>query len=236
MAKKRFFIESELVFAEKPKHYGFKDLEGQMFGRLAVFGYAGLFPKSYWFCKCECGNIAKVNANSLKNGATTSCGCLKNELLIKRNTTHGYTKRGQIAENFYTWSGMLKRCQNPNSPNFNDYGGRGITVCERWQKFENFLEDMGEKPEGLTLERIDNNKGYYKENCRWATRKEQANNTRKNIRLTYNGKTQSVIQWAKEMGMSQNVIYYRISSGWPVEKTLTTHLKLKHSKNVKSNP
>lgn len=233
MAKKQYFIESELVFEEKPTHGKLKDLEGQKFGRLTVIGFVGIENKrTLWFCKCRCGNIKKVDAGSLKKGEIVSCGCFSKEATKERSTTHGHTKNGQSSMTFATWQGMLNRCQNPNFSKFKDYGGRGITVCERWQKFENFLTDMGERPHGKTLDRKDNDKGYFKENCRWADWFEQANNRRNNVLLTHNGKTQSVIQWAKEMGISQKRIYCRISSGWSVEKALTTPPKTKSLQNA----
>lgn len=127
---------------------------------------------------------------------------------------------------------MLERCNNPNSIRFYDYGGRGIKVCERWLKFENFLEDMGERPKNTTIERKENNKGYYKENCRWATVKEQCNNRRSNHFLTFNEKTQTMAQWADEIEISSNTICMRLRSGWSVEKALTTPVKT--TKMIKS--
>lgn len=228
MAKKRFFQESELKFVENPTIHNFKDLEGQTFGRLNVIGFAGTENKStFWYCKCLCGNITKALAGNLKKGVTTSCGCFNKERTIERSTIHGHAKKGDITPTFLTWTGMLVRCQNPNTQNFKDYGGRGITVCKRWLKFENFLADMGEKPEGLTLDRKENDKGYFKENCRWATMEEQSNNRRSNHHLTFNRKTQTVSQWAKELGFKNDTLYDRLRIGWTVERTLTTTVRMK---------
>ncbi len=119
------------------------------------------------------------------------------------------------------WEGMLHRCDNPNAHAYNRYGGRGIKVCERWRKFENFCNDMGSRPQGFTIERRNNNKGYSPENCHWASRKEQSNNTRTNRRITYNGKTLTISQWAEQTGLSHCRINRRLEAGWSVSRALT---------------
>lgn len=115
---------------------------------------------------------------------------------------------------------MKQRCLNKNREGYKKWGGRGITVCKRWMKFENFYKDMGERPEGMTIDRIDNSKGYHKSNCKWATPKEQSNNTRKNVFITYNGKTQTIAQWSEELGISYHTIYARLRKGWEIERVL----------------
>lgn len=218
-----FYNESELVFFQKPKNPKFQDLTGQRFGKLIVIDFAMIENKrTFWFCKCRCGIITKVNAGNLKKGHTISCGCLQKQRTKEAKTTHGHKTNGKESITYRTWASMIDRCKNHNNKQFNDYGGRGITVCERWQKFENFLADMGERPEGMTIERIENDKGYYKENCRWATRKEQQNNTRTNRFLTYNGKTQTLAQWADETGFKETTISRRIELGWSIEKAINT--------------
>lgn len=218
MAKK-FYKESELVFEENAKSPRFQDLTGQKFKRLTVLGFAGRNTVSQWFCRCECGNITKVLGNGLKNGDTSSCGCLQKEQL----TTHGYSLRnGKESRTYITWQSMIARCKNPSNASFMDYGSRGIEVCSRWLKFENFLADMGERPKGKTLDRKENEKGYYKENCRWATPKEQANNRSTNVMLTHNGKTLNVAQWAEELGLKRTTVYARLKLGWSIERALTT--------------
>lgn len=222
MAKRKLFKESEVYFVEKPNQVQFQDLEGRKFGRLTVMGYAGKITLSNWFCRCDCGNITKVYAGSLKSGDTTSCGCFNKERVREVKTTHGHNTKDKVSRTYRTWQNMLDRCKNPNSQQFKNYGGRGIQVCDRWQKFENFLADMGEKPNGLSLDRKDNDLGYFKENCRWATIVEQNNNKRTNRYLTFKRKTQTFAQWEHELGFNPSTIKNRLYSGWSVEKTLTT--------------
>lgn len=138
---------------------------------------------------------------------------------------HGHTgkKWHFVSPTYRSWNAMKQRCQDKNHPAFYRYGGRGITVCERWQKFINFLEDMGERPEGKSVDRIDNNKGYCKENCRWATPKEQCNNTRnniKNIYIVYRGERKSVVEWEKITGIDNVKIRNRIKKGWYIGEVL----------------
>lgn len=128
----------------------------------------------YWICECECGSSASVAAADLKSGHTKSCGCLNSESRKSKALRHGYNR----TTTYVCWSNMLARCGNANRPDFKNYGGRGITVCERWLDFANFLADMGEKPSGLTIDRINNDGNYEPGNCRWATPSEQRRNQR----------------------------------------------------------
>lgn len=151
------------------------DLIGLRFGRLIIDSFHHIQnQKAHWLAKCDCGNIVTIPTGHLKNGHTKSCGCLNLEL----HTKHGHAIRNLKDSTYMSWQAMGQRCTNPNNVAFLDYGNRGINVCERWSKFENFLEDMGFRPEGKTLDRIDNSKGYFKKNCRWATPAEQIKNRR----------------------------------------------------------
>lgn len=145
------------------------------FGRLKTIEYGGITDKgAQWYCVCSCGRNVVVRGDSLTSGNTKSCGCLQRSRASKANLTHGQTS----SPTYLSWAAMLGRCNNPNNNRFYTYGARGIKVCKRWKGFENFLIDMGERPKGKTLDRVDVNKGYSLKNCRWATRKQQANNKR----------------------------------------------------------
>lgn len=133
--------------------------------------------------------------------------------------THGLSR----TRTYTTWIGMKSRCQKKNFKQYKDYGGRGISVSEKWMKFENFLNDMGEQPKGMSLERIDNNKGYSSENCKWATEYEQKRNTRRNHWIEFRGEKKCLADWATEIGIKSNTLINRLYRGhWPIEKALTT--------------
>ncbi len=163
-------------------------------------------------CRCDCGKEQEVNINSLKRGESKSCGCLK-----RQNLSYRYRN----TRTYKIWKNMRYRCNNPRFIKYAYYGGRGIKVCSRWDSFENFLKDMGECPDGLSIERIDPNGDYSPENCRWATLLEQHNNTRSNRFLTFQGKTQTMAQWCRELGVSYDLVCDRLSRDWSVEDALT---------------
>ena len=170
------------------------DLSGQKFGRLtANYRLKGSGGKSTWLCTCDCGATKIVLSDSLRKGRTKSCGCLRRESTGKQFTTHGKTGTPEYA----SWQNMHSRCSNPSNHAYWRYGGRGIQVCSRWKSFEKFLEDMGEKPSpGHSIDRIDNSKGYYLENCRWATDTEQVRNRDVTLVVNYKNTTIPVVELA----------------------------------------
>lgn len=191
-----------------------KNLEGQKFGRLTPLEYEGA---SKWRCKCDCGVVKSMSAKRMLNGTARSCGCLHKEELAARRRTHGMTG----SPTYIIWTNMKARCLNESAPYYKNYGGRGIKVCDRWKdSFENFLEDMGERPEGLTLERIDSNGNYEPSNCKWDNWTNQMNNRRVNRKVTYDGRTQTIAQWSREVGVDPSVIRNRLNSGASPEKAL----------------
>lgn len=196
-------------------------LVGQKFGRLTAIA-VDQNRKGNLICVCECGPELSVQLGNLRSGNTTSCGCLRNERLRASTTTHGkyHTPERRI------WAGMLSRCDNPNVKGYPGYGGRGITVCERWrQDFLNFLADMGERPsDEHSIDRFPDQQGNYEPgNCRWATRKQQAQNRKSSVMVTFNGKTQTMRDWEDEFGLVRGMLYYRLRvAGWSIEEALTT--------------
>lgn len=199
----------------------FRNLIGKRLGRLVAIKPVALTNNGryIWEFRCDCGNHFIIAPDQKK---TKSCGCLTSELLSKINTKHGLSKSREHS----IWTNMKTRCSNPIHINWNVYGGKGIRVCERWlHSFENFYADMGVCPSKMSIERINRNGNYEPPNCRWATSKEQANNKSTNHFLTYNGKTQTMSQWASELGMKKPTINSRVMSGWSDGKIITTPIR-----------
>lgn len=192
---------------------------GQRFGRLIILEYLRKNGKKHVKCKCQCGTVKTFSLHNVRNGNTQSCGCLRRESIAKALTTHGMCNTSE----YKTWTGILARCTNRNRKAYPHYGGRGITVCEEWHRsFEAFLNDMGMKPfESAQIDRIDNNKGYYPQNCRWTTPKRNSNNRRNNRLLTFNGMTKTMAEWVEYTGMPYSTIETRRRRGWSAERILT---------------
>lgn len=198
---------------------------GDVFGRLTVLGRApSRNGRTFWHCKCECGNECEVSGQEMartNRPGAKSCGCLRKELHKERVTTHGMSHSSE----FSIWGNILDRCRNPNSHSYANYGGRGITICKEWEKFETFYADMGPRPSGHSLDRIDNDKGYSKENCRWATAKEQNNNRRSNVNLTIGDETKTIAGWSEATGVNVNTIQKRLYDGMDIKEAVETPVR-----------
>lgn len=210
-------------------HPNAKNLTGQKFGRLTALGPTrkerDVSGRSLlvWQCRCSCGTIIETRSCNLLSGDTSSCGCYQKEGTIARSTKHGHASRGELSSEFIAHKNMISRCQNPKASNYPWYGGRGIRVCERWQSFQAFYEDMGPRPSSdHSIERDDPNGDYEPSNCRWATRAEQGANKRNNRLLTARGETHHMQEWCRIRGINQRTLWDRLNSGWPVEKALFT--------------
>lgn len=180
------------------------DLTGQVFGRWTVLSKGEYRNrKRHWVVQCECGALGEVASVCLRSGDSTSCGCKQKEMTSARSKTHGKSKK----PTYKSWAMMRSRCNNPSYTHYSYYGGAGITVCERWDKFENFLADMGERPDGYTLDRIDSSKGYCPENCRWASRVEQVWNRGNNVIVTFNGRDMRLLEFSSLTGVTRQKAY-----------------------------
>lgn len=218
------------------------DLGGRKFGRLTVLTpIAPDYTKKWgdnrrwkWRCVCDCGNIIEVYANNLGRNHSTSCGCYNREQMTKSVTKHGL---GHTVE-YQRWFAMISRCHNKNHKAYNHYKSRKRTVCERWRNsFESFLEDVGLMPDGLTLERGDNNQGYHCGKCEeclknkwgrnghWDSWAAQCRNRENNRYFEYNGERLVAHDWAAKYGLDKDVIRNRLFNGWSVEKAINTPIK-----------
>lgn len=195
-----------------------KDLTGMKFNRWTVLRFDERRNKNYyWMCECECGTIKSVNGCHLPRGASKSCGCLNKEIITK----HGLDGN----KLYHVLNSMKNRCNNPNNNSYANYGGRGIKVCEEWSnnpvEFVKWANDSGYE-EGLTIERINVNDGYYPGNCTWVKPERQANNKRSNVMITHDGKTQSLSDWAREVDIHPQTLHYRIQiAKWNTKDALS---------------
>lgn len=211
-----------------------QDLVGKVYNRLTVISPKILEDGTFsgkWNCLCQCGNYTEVTTARLNNGHTQSCGCLG----IDRSREVCGTHLMRHTTEYAVWDNMKARCFNPNNSNYPRYGGRGITVCDEWKdSFESFYADMGPKPAGCSLDRINNDGNYCKENCRWADSVTQANNKSNNRMLSAFGKTQTMANWARDCGLTSNCLESRLKHGWGIEKALTTPSKgrVKYERNL----
>ena len=204
------------------------DLTGSKLGKLTVIKKIKKNGQFYFECKCDCGNLKTVIAGALTRTTkpTRSCGCLAAEHLRGKDNprfSHGHAINGRRSRILSIWSGMVDRCNRINHRDYKNYGGRGITVCERWYSFENFVADMGEGKKGLSIDRINNDLGYNKENCRWASQKEQVRNTRSNVVIEFNGETKVLSQWCEELYLNYSTVHSRITKlKWSTDRALFT--------------
>jgi hypothetical protein len=203
------------------------DLTGERFGRLVVIRRdRDSNGAMRWLCRCDCGGETHIDGSSLTRGKVVSCGCRRAEVLSTSGMIHG----GTYTPEFSVWKGIIKRCTNPRCKAFKNYGGRGITVCERWRSFANFRDDMGPRPLGMSIERIDNERGYSQDNCRWIPNTEQGLNTRRTVLVTFAGVRMPLSQACACAGLGYNLVRDRIRVlGWPIDKALTQPKQVQHA-------
>jgi len=203
------------------------DILGMRFNYLLVKEYLGRVGKHHeYLCACDCGVDKVVHRSLLKSGHTTSCGCYFRSICWKNRTTHGHTVRNKEGKfdspEYQAWASMKDRCTRMSHPSYHNYGGRGITICTEWlNDFPKFLLDMGPRPgRAYSLDRIDNNRGYEIGNVRWATRRQQGNNTRTCLQLEVEGATRTLSEWCRIFGRNRSLVTSRLQMGWPLVKAL----------------
>ena len=204
-----------------PLHHNSIDLEGQRFGRLvAKTPVRKRRHRVSWVCACDCGGQTEVTTSDLRSGHTVSCGCWRREASIgnRHSITHGMSQ----TSTYKTWRSMRNRCESPNAGNYRRYGGRGVTVCARWQEFENFLADMGPRPSlRHQIDRYPDKHGNYEPgNCRWATPRENSQNRSNNRLVELNGEARPVAAWAQSAGIAAYTLLQRLNRGWTLEEAM----------------
>lgn len=194
-----------------------KPMLGLRFGRLLVIAFdkRTICGKLHYLCRCDCGKEKAIDGQALRGGITVSCGCY-GRTQLRRCWTHGKS----YTPTYKSWANMIQRCTNPKNRKYHHYGGRGITVCDRWKKFESFLADMGESPAGYTIERNDNDGNYEPSNCRWATWAEQVRNKSNNHWIEFRGQKRLLRDWAADIGISHMALLSRLRKGWSLERAL----------------
>lgn len=204
-----------------------KDIKGERFNNLVAIRYIG---KEKWMFLCDCGKETIKTTADVKRGKTKSCGCILTNLrkLGNNRRTHGFAGTREYG----SWISMTRRCTNQDDVSYHRYGGRGITICKSWESFENFYNDMGDRPKGMTLDRINNNGNYEPENCKWSTHIEQCGNMSKNTLLSANGKTQCIEVWAREIGVSGNSIRYRLKIGMSEHDSINKPFRANGGRNL----
>lgn len=200
------------------------DLTGQRFGRLLVLSCSGRnrSGRVTWECRCDCGVVKPaVLTDNLRSGASTSCGCLTRERAVQANSRHGHGRKrstGRASATYNSWRGMVRRCTNPADSSYEFYGGRGITVCDRWMQFENFLADMGERPPGMEIDRKENDKGYEPDNCRWATHVQNGRNTRTNRVIDTPHGPMLLCEAVEVSGLNYGTLVGRLRRSWAADR------------------
>lgn len=221
------------VFEPLPTRSRFVNMSDQVFGMVTVLGFAGedrttKQVRNLWWCRCECGAVFKPRGDHLKSGNTTNCGCVRRVSVGDSCRTHGHCNNRRTTSEYGIWCAMIRRCCVADDPGYKYYGTRGIIVCSRWREsFEAFFSDMGPKPKRYSIDRIDSSGNYEPSNCRWATHREQMQNTRRNHLITFQNTTLCVTEWARRVGLPSATLFSRIhKGGWSVERALTTPLKV----------
>lgn len=209
------------------------DLTGQKFSKLTVIERAenSKSGKTRWLCECDCGGKTVVSSGNLKSGAVKSCGCLKK---IPHNKKHNESHTPL----YHKWISMIYRCEKPNHVAYKNYGQRGITVCDEWHDFSAFKKwvEKTKISDDYSVDRIDNNKGYSPENCRWVSRKEQANNRRNNVKIEYQGEIHNLTEWSELLRFDYKTVHNRMHKlGWSFEKAIMTPIDVKKSSKVERN-
>lgn len=207
--------------ADFPKHPKFINLTGMRFGMLLVIGTNWIRRQGSidWICVCDCGKSTTVLGGNLRAGRSKSCGCRIVDLISKRSKTHGESKSSR---EYRIWCGIRVRCNNKNAFAYKDYGGRGISICERWSRYESFLEDMGRCPSSKhSIDRIDTNGNYEPSNCRWALPLDQAASRRTSRIYEFNGERHCIAVWERITGAPTHGLWRRLNSGMPFEEALT---------------